>query len=338
MQQVHAVDSPNQRAHVPQPDLVTRLQIDAAGETGTDVLTCLDEVAAAGDRGPRQSEEPVPDNQRAVGRVTRRQTLRQGHRSREGADGLVETDLPEVDAARQTRNGLRRKQQPERVRLRLLRLQQRISALHLAQLPGDGLRNGAVVESRGEGCRLGCRHRVQALRQGDPRLHRRSARIVAELDQAQQLRVIQLDDARSADRSLVRAAEAQILDRRPLQVEFVGVHPAAHRVVRMAESGAEHQVLGKGLVLQQRCAQLDEFLIHGEAVVDRHGRAAESRQLSGLLDGIGCELHILVAMLEPDVHPEAFVRCGQLDPVLTELAGDVRVGGAQRGAARPGAV
>src|SRR5207302_1655871 len=221
MQQVHAVDRPNQRAHVPQPDLVTRLQIDAAGETGTDVLTSLHEVAAAGDRGPRQSEELVPDNQRAVARVTCRQTLLQGHRGGNGADHLVEADLPEVDAARQTRNGLRRKQQPERVRLRLLRLQQRISALYLAQLPGDGLRNGAVVESRGEGCRLGCRHRVQALRQCDSRLHRRSARIVAELYQAQQLRVIQLDDARSADRSLVRTPEAQILDRRPLQVEFV---------------------------------------------------------------------------------------------------------------------
>src|SRR2546429_7439410 len=94
----------------------------------------------------------------------------------------------------------------------------------------------------------------------------------------------------------------------------------------MAESSAEQQVLGEGLVLQQRCAQLDEFLIHGEAVVDRHCRAAESRQLSGLLDRIGCELHILVAMLEPDVHSQAFVRCGQLDPVLTERSEERRVG------------
>ena len=81
------------------------------------------------------------------------------------------------------------------------------------------------------------------------------ARIGTELNEPHQLRVEQLDDARGTNRLLVRTADADITERRPLQLELVGADAATVGVVRMAEPGIEHQFPGKGLVLDQRHPQ-----------------------------------------------------------------------------------
>ena len=118
----------------------------------------------------------------------------------------------------QVRYGARREQHAERVRFCLLRLQQGVATLHLPKLSGDGLGNdiGGVAVAVGgrESRRLRRRNGVQAVGQRAGR--RPSAGVVAELQQAEQLRIVQLDDARSADRPLIRTAEAYSLDGREL--------------------------------------------------------------------------------------------------------------------------
>ena len=52
---------------------------------------------------------------------------------------------------------------------------------------------------------------------------RSRARVAADVEQAETLCLVQLDDARRTDRALVAAAELDVLDRRPLEADAVGV-------------------------------------------------------------------------------------------------------------------
>ena len=175
----------------------------------------------------------------------------------------------------------------------------------MVKLSGNGLRNRAGVVGGGERRRLGCGHRVQALRE---RCRRgRSARVVAKRTQTYVQRGEQLADARRADRPLKGAAEAHILGGRELQVELVRIDAAGHRVVRVAESGTDEEVLDEGLVLDHREAQLDEPLAHPEAGVDGLRGGAGTRQLPALKGVIRPVGQVLVAMLEADIEADAFI-------------------------------
>src|SRR5204862_1512488 len=128
---------------------------------------------------------------------------------------------------------------------------------------------------------------------------------------------------------LVRATEADGLDGRELQIDLVRVDAAAHRVVGMAVTAANHQIPGEGQVLQQGRPDLDELLVYAYGGVERLLRTAGSGQLTAVGGVIGLVEHVLVAVLVAEVDAEPVMRRRQPEAVFAEVAGDIRVHGAQ---------
>ncbi len=73
-----------------------------------------------------------------------------------------------------------------------------------------------------------------------------------ERDQADLLRIEQLDQARCTNGALERAAEEHVRRRCVLQLELVSADLARHRVVGMTIAGVEHEVSHERLVFHDR--------------------------------------------------------------------------------------
>src|SRR5207249_6664789 len=126
-----------------------------------------------------------------------------------------------------------------------------------------------------------------------------------------------------------RATEADGLDGRELQIDLVRADAAAHRVVGMAVTAANHQIPGEGQVLQQRRPDLDEPLVYTYGGVERLLRAAGSGQLTAVGGVIRLVEHGLVAVLHAEVDAKPLTRRRQLEAVFAELARDIGMKGAQ---------
>ena len=83
-----------------------------------------------------------------------------------------------------------------------------------------------------------------------------AARIAIHVEQVEALRREQLDDVRRAHRTLIARAEPDVLDRRPVAAELVGVGLDARAVVGVAIRRVERQLLRARLALDQRNAWL----------------------------------------------------------------------------------
>src|SRR5882762_2248544 len=97
----------------------------------------------------------------------------------------------------------------------------------------------------------------------------------------------------------------------------------------MAETAANHQILGEGQVLQQGRPDLDELLVYAYGGVERLLRAAGSGQLTAVGGVIRLVEHGLVAVLDAEVDAKPITRRRQLEAVSAELARDIGVKGAQ---------
>src|SRR6266404_9457957 len=97
----------------------------------------------------------------------------------------------------------------------------------------------------------------------------------------------------------------------------------------MAETAANHQILGEGKVLQQGRPELDEPLVYAYGGIERLLRAARSGQLTAVGGVIRLVEHGLVAVLEAEVDAKPLMRRRQLDAVFAELARDIGMKGAQ---------
>src|SRR5262245_14327079 len=103
------------------------------------------------------------------------------------------------------------------------------------------------------------------------------------------------------------------------------VHRSAHRVVRVSIACVEQQIAYASLILYERYGHFDELFINRQAIVERHRRRTEAGQKSAQLARIGLKGHEVGAMLVADIDPDAVRRCRQLDAVLAEFSGYVRM-------------
>src|SRR5271168_940354 len=198
-----------------------------------------------------------------------------------------------------------------------LRLQLRIAAGERGYLVAYQLRYRAVCILRRShaGMRAFCQGRSDG----------RCTGIGAEAYGAHVRRIVQLDDARSADGALERAAKTEVIERCILQFNLVGVDDTGSRVVRAADTGIDHKIFRERPALHQRRAQLDKLFADADTLVNGRRGAAEAGQLTAKFGRIRLEILRVAAILPPNIDGDAVVRRGQFDAVFPQLPGDVSV-------------
>src|SRR6185437_8499262 len=144
---------------------------------------------------------------------------------------------------------------------------------------------GRTVEP-GREHRAGRNARRNAKRRGGGNGTGRRARIAAAVGRCAGGRGEQFRHVRRANRTLEAAAEAQVVNRLPLDAEVVGVRIAGQVVVIVTIRGVELQALHERRVLDERYLELEEAFADVEAAADPRYRL-ETDEIAGLEVVIG---------------------------------------------------
>src|ERR1700722_12848671 len=91
-------------------------------------------------------------------------------------------------------------------------------------------------------------------------------------------RLEQFVDVRSTNRAVVTAAEAYVLDRRPLHLDLVGVGIEPFRVARVSIAALRRQVISARHIVHDRQMEFGESLKYMEPAGDRLGRGTAAGQ------------------------------------------------------------
>ena len=232
----------------------------------------------------------------------------------EGRDRVVDLDVEVVDRDREARREPRREHDAVGVRVRLLRRQVVLPPWRKLYWPA-GLSSAFAPDlcppARPRRCTppRSPPDRGFAAPQGSP----------VHVEQVEALRREQLDDVGRTDRTLVAAAQADVLDRRPLEAELVGVGLHAVAVVRVPVRGVERQALHAGTILGDRHAAFEEQLFDLGAAADADGRAAGTGELARRLQRVDLVLQRVAAPLGAEHHLDAVGGERRLDAVHPEV-------------------
>src|SRR5262249_8647351 len=131
----------------------------------------------------------------------------------------------------------------------------------------------------------------------------------------------QLVDVRSANRTVVAAAELDVLNGSPFHAELVGVGGPAEGVLGVTVATVEREVLRERHVAENRKAHFREALPHMQLTVDRLSGSTAGLQTVGK-DVVGIELELLFAVLGTHVDRETILCRRQLHPVFAEVTRD----------------
>src|SRR6185312_11497973 len=114
-------------------------------------------------------------------------------------------------------------------------------------------------------------------------------------------------------------------DRRVLHLELVGVRGPRRIVIGIAIADVRSQVIGSGLAVGDRQAQLREPFVDLVALVDIDQRARKAGQIAGRLGAIWVERDAVHAVFKAEVDGGAIVCPRSPQPVLAQFASDVYV-------------
>ena len=134
---------------------------------------------------------------------------------------------------------------------------------------------------------------------------RRSRAHVDRAVEADRLRTVQLGDVRHTHGALIARPRADVLDRRPLETELVGVGREVEAVVGVAIARLSRHALRERRVLDQRHARFGEEILGDVAAGDRRSRTTLAGTVARLERCVRQQLALLLAPLDADVDEQA---------------------------------